>query len=189
MSPRTATLHVYTFKAGVLGKLGHDLRLSLRDFDVRLQGHRVEARFATASFIVDGVAHGREVDFDGLSSKDKANIESTIRELLASAKTPEARYHGEVKPAESKHPRSVAGRLSLRGVEQPLDVQVEVRADVVVVSAAFAPTSFGIAPYKALGGAIRLQDRVEIELRLQIPDGTASALLAEDSDVSFVAAR
>lgn len=189
MSPRTATLHVYTFKAGVLGKLGHDLRLSLRDFEVRLRGTSVEARFATSSFVIDGVAHGRKVDPEGLSSKDKSTIEGTVRELLESAKTPEARYRGEVMLAEGGRPRSVAGRLVLRGVEQALDVQLEAQANLVVASASFAPTRFGIAPYKALAGAIRLQDRVEIELRLHIPEGSARELLAEGSDTVFAPQR
>ena len=189
MSPHTATLRVYTFKAGVLGKLGHDLRLSLRDFEVRLRGTSVEARFATASFVVDGVAHGRKVDPEGLSSKDKSTIEGTIRELLESAKTAEARYHGEVVLAEGGRPRSVAGRLTLRGVEQAIDVQLEAHTDHIVASAAFAPTRFGIAPYKALAGAIRLQDRVEIELRLNVPEGSVRELLAEGSDTVFAPQR
>jgi hypothetical protein len=175
MSPLEATLHVYTFKAGVLAKLAHDLRLSMHDFDVRLHGTTIEARFATASLEVDGVVHGRVLDPNVLSSRDMATIRDTMRTLLDCDRWPEARFTGELL-GERGGPnvaRRVSGRLQLRSIVTDLSGTVTEQGTDVRVAFEFPPSLFGITPYKALGGALRLKDLVEVELRLRLAGGKA----------------
>lgn len=152
-----ATLHVFTFKEGLLARLAHDLRLHVERFSVDSDGATVRATFHPSSVRVDGVAHGERVDATALSEKDRRSIEATVaNELLPGVVTLE----GEVRDG------AVRARLTMRGRARELDLPVRVVGNELHVEAELVPSRWGVAPYKAVGGAIRLQDRWRVRLVL-----------------------
>ena len=158
-----ATAHVYTFKEGFLARLAHDLRLTVGKFEIHLERSKLRASFAADSLRVDGVARPAGVDAGALSADDKADIEDTIRRvLLQSAAHPQIEVHGTLTPVGEGFAADVEVRL--RGVTQRLRVPIEIEPDRTVARVELAPSHFGIAPYKALAGAIRLQDRVVVSI-------------------------
>ena len=60
--------------------------------------------------------------------------------------------------------RQFEGTLTLAGRAASITAPIEVTDAFARVSLELQPTRWGIAPYKALMGAIRLQDRVRITL-------------------------
>jgi hypothetical protein len=158
-----ARVHVFTFKQGLLARLAHDLRLSVSRFEIRVDHDAVQATFEADSLCVDGVAHGDSVDREALTKEDKSKIERTVRtELLRSAEHPRIELKGTLKRDGAT--LAVEGELSLRGQRQGLRVPVGVERERTFVEVELSPSRFGIQPYKALGGAIRLQDRVVIRV-------------------------
>jgi hypothetical protein len=160
-----ARAYVYTFKEGLLARLAHDLRVSVTRFELRFEHGRVDARFDAGSLAVDGVARGESVDRAALTSDDKAKIEATIRnEILHSARHPDIRVTGSIGRGDGS--LIVDAELHLHGHSQGLRVPVRSEPQRTFVEVALKPSKFGISPYKAVAGAIRLQDRIVIRVEV-----------------------
>jgi hypothetical protein len=154
----SSTLHVFTYKDGLLARLAHDLRLTITRFEVDLTGTQVKARFDVTSARVDGVAHGDRVDGTALSDKDKNTIEATIpKEILGH--TP-VLFDGEWSDDRAW------GRLTILGRAVDVELPVVRAAHALVVETELTPSRWGVVPYRAMLGAIRLQDRWRVRLTL-----------------------
>ncbi|MCY1005084.1 YceI family protein [Nannocystis pusilla] len=156
-------IHVFTFKDGLLARLAHDLRLSLGRFEIRRDGTALSGRFWPATLRVDGVVgkDGR-VDVDGLGAGDKAKIQRNITdEILLTAQHPEVSFTGALTPGGV-----LDGRLVMLGRTAPVRAPVRVEGDRLRADFTLVPSQWGIAPYKALAGAIKLQDRIVVSLDL-----------------------
>jgi hypothetical protein len=177
-----ANFRIYTFKAGVLARLAHDLQLSADVFELILQAGRVSASVDVASLRVDGVISPRGLEPNALSEHDKRQITATIRkEILDVAHFERVEFAGELELTSSRVP----GSLRLRGQERPLTFELEVQADRVFARAELAPSQFGIEPYKALAGAIKLQDRVRLEAELLLAGQSAAELSRSAEPLRF----
>jgi polyisoprenoid-binding protein YceI len=175
-----ATVFVYTFKEGLLAKLAHDLRLSAHDVEITLKGEALEARVAATSLVVDGVAHGETIDTQALSDHDKRKIQDTMAdEILQARAHPHVQWQGQVRRTTGER-YEVDGTLTVRGVRQALRAPVAVQPDGLSVELELQPSRFGIPPYKALAGAIRLKDRVVV--RLHLHTNTPPAALLANAD-------
>ncbi len=152
-----AEIQVFTFKDGLLARLAHDLRLSLRRFELRRAGETISGTFWPGSLVVDGAVSKGRVDATGLSEGDRRSIAGNIAEVLQVGRFPEVTLTGQVTAGR------FAGTLTLVGRTLPIEAAVTtdgvVRAEVVLV-----PSRWGIAPYRALAGAIKLQDRVVVRV-------------------------
>ena len=174
MATTPAKIQVFTYKDGLLARLAHDLRLSLGRFEVVREGDEIRARFWPGSLAVDGVV-GRDgaVDTTALSDSDRKKITGNIAEhVLALARYPEATFTGKIVEGE----RAVDGTLTLVGRTVPLRVEVRAANGRLTAEVPLVPSRWGITPYRALAGAIKLQDRVLVKIDLPADgDGRWSA--------------
>lgn len=165
----TATIQVFTFKDGLLARLAHDLRLSLRRYEVRREGAAITGTFWPGSLVVDGsVGKGGAVDADAFSAGDRGKIGDNLAEVLKVGQHPEVRLVGTIAGS------TITGTLTLAGETRPIRVEVlrgggRLRGEVTLT-----PSQWGIAPYRALAGAIKLQDRVVVRVDLPVDPGGAS---------------
>lgn len=161
-------IHVYTFKAGVLSRVAHDLKLNLERFQVGFEGEELSAWFDTNSLQVDGAVQRGALAPDLLSPAQRDEIERTIRaEVLKSDAYPQARFDGRVTESAGRY--QVSGELELVGRRRPLQFEAarqerQVRAELELV-----PSQWGIRPYTALFSTLRVADRVRVVLRLELP--------------------
>ena len=159
-------VHLFTYKAGLLSRVAHDLRLHPEHLTVRCEGQQIAVEIEAASLRVDGVMSGGRLDPETLSSRDRAKIVKTIQtEILVARAHPTIRFRGELHGSEGPSPRA-QGELTLKGISRPLTIHARRVGARLHARVELQPSHFGIAPYKALAGAIRLQDRVEVELNL-----------------------
>jgi polyisoprenoid-binding protein YceI len=159
-------IRVFTFKDGLLARLAHDLRLTVEKVAIKRSGDDVEARFDPASIVIDGAMVGGRCDPDALDRDDRTKIAETLRDtILNVARHKTIEFRGELRERESGAIR-VDGELELAGVRRPLGFVAVRRDGRLSASVILRPSEFGIPPYKALAGAIRLQDRVLVELDL-----------------------
>ena len=162
------SLHVYTFKAGLLARAAHDLRLSVSRFEIVATGNRLSAWFDPDSMIVDGVASNGEVDSAAPAELDKRTIGRTVRdEILSTRQYPRIEYEGTF--VQSVTSVQVTGVLSLRGRRAPVSIELAPEQGDLVAHVSLVPSRWGIRPYRALFGAIHLQDRVDVVLRVADP--------------------
>lgn len=176
-----ATIHVFTFKAGLLARVAHDLRLTAHKHELTLEGHRIRGYCAADSLAVDGVMTAHGLDPNGLSDKDKRQILETVQnEILDSRRFPRIEFEGQVEK-RSQQQLSLRGQLRLKNQNRPIVTDLMHSADRVQATFELKPSEFGIAPYKALAGAIKLEDRVRVSIAIVL-DGQNPLELLERAE-------
>ena len=153
---------VYTFKEGILSSIAHDLRLSLERFEVKQEGNQVQGTFWPESLKVDGAMRNEQLQEKALNFLERKQIQRTIRkEVLQTKRFPTARFLGIISPEGLK------GELTMMGQQRSVKIAVEERGHTVCGSVQLEPSRWGIAPYSAFLGTLKLQDRIRIEFRLE----------------------
>jgi hypothetical protein len=161
------TIHVFTFKEGVLSPIAHDLRLRLERFAITLQGDEVTSEFDLRSLFVcgamrDGLAQPAELD-----ASKRAEIERAMHDdVLRTNEHPAAHFVGRAVQDRTSDALAISGTLELRGRSAPLSFSVRNDGDIYRAQIELCLTGWGIAPYRALFGAIRLKDAVRIDIAL-----------------------
>ena len=153
---------IYTFKEGLLSSVAHDLRLSMSRFQITLDGAKVEGLFWGDSLNIDGVMKQGTLDEKALNFLEKAQIKRVIRkEILQTQRFPTAAFSGTLVEQE------VNGELTLKSRQQPLSLSICGARNRVSGTVEITPSQWGIAPYSALLGTLKLQDRVLIEFDVE----------------------
>ena len=170
-----AVMRVY--RAGSLARLGHDHVVASRDiqgfilFPARLPDARADLFVPLDLMTVDEPALRAEAGFQ--TQPSAIDIENTRRNMLD--KTLETVRHPfatlRFTPLPGSLPAiSVNADITLRGNTrtQIVPVQIEASANLLRISGQFGlhQTEFGIAPFSVLGGALQVDDRVDIRFEL-----------------------
>ncbi len=153
------TIRVYTFKdrRKLLSPVAHDLRLSLQRFEVTRDGETVRVRCTVDGFVVDGKMVGGAVET--MRDKDRRDVLDNLRKkVLKTRRHAEATFEGTYTNGR------VSGELSLVGRRAALDFELTEEAGRLQGRFDLQPTRWGIPPFKALLGAISLEDRVVVEI-------------------------
>ena len=150
---------VHVFKAGVFSAFGH--------------GHEVRAPLA-AGVIREGEPAGVELRVDArqlkvldpdLSQKDRAEVQETMLgpKVLDSTRFSEIRFRSTAVEKSGADHWQVRGDLTLHGQTRPVVVEVRRQAGRYLGSATFKQTAFGITPFRAAGGTIKVKDEVKVD--------------------------
>ena len=172
-------LVVRVYRGGRLAKLGHDHVVSSREprgFIDADQG-RADLYVAVESLVVDDAAQRAAAGFDSHPSEsDIAGTRSNMLEKVLEAE----RFPFVVLRVRALERDAVQAELSLHGVTRPLRIpaKIERGAERIGVSGSFAfnQTDFGIEPFSVFGGALAVQDRVELSFAMRaarVPDAKA----------------
>ncbi len=165
----TAECLVFTRKAGLLAAVGHDLKLRVERFEVAIDDQGIRARFDAASFrVVCAQVDGKDAP-GALSQRDRGEIEKTIaREVL------EARKHAAIEfrsgPVAVSADPEIEGVLSIRGRERPVRLKARREGDRAIVETTLHQPAFGIRPYSAMLGALRIQPDVRVRIATPWPE-------------------
>lgn len=176
-------LRVWTRKAGLLARAAHDLCLETRDLTVEVERPpgagvgdelRVRVVVPVASLRVLGQVHaGGRVE--PLKPSDHQDIEGNLRgpRVLDAARYPEVRWEGAGSPAGAS--LRLSGPLHLHGRSAPLPLTAQLAAGegglTVTGEVSLRQTAFGIEPFSALLGALKVQDELRVSWSLRWPGG------------------
>jgi hypothetical protein len=164
-----AAIYIYTFKEGLLSKLAHDLRLSVTRFEISARGTEIDARIEPASLRIDGVMKSGQLARGEPSDGDREKIKhNLLHDVLRASEFPEVRFVGRAHSREA--PFTVSGELTLCGVTRPVSMLLIVRGEAGSATREprlegeleLSPSQWGIKPFRALGGALRVQDRIRV---------------------------
>ncbi|MCA9528232.1 MAG: YceI family protein [Myxococcales bacterium] len=160
-SINTGNVHLFVFKEGLLSALGHDLRLGVREFRVDLDEDQVQATFRVDSIRVDGVMRDGRFDDGGLSPKQKREILDNINsKVLLTRRHPEIVFRGR------RNGMKVTGDLAMVGRSNGVELTVTHVSGRYRGRVEIKPLRWGIAPFSAMLGALKIQDRVVVEFEL-----------------------
>lgn len=170
-------LYVDSFREGMLAVIGHDLRIEAERFEVRASAGELTARVELASLRVIGCMVNGRLDASAPSPGDRAEIEQRMRrEIFGAAPSPEASLIGTVRADGAGW--LIAGMLALCGRSQPLSARVARVAGALEARVELVPSRFGIAPFRAFGGALRIADRVVVSVQLPLDAASPGSDLA-----------
>jgi polyisoprenoid-binding protein YceI len=160
LGPDNGTLSVKTGRSGAAAKAGHDLVIQVTSWEATL-----DVGAASLTLDVDS-ASLRVIQGTGgmqaLGDDDKANIHQTIDEDVLKGESIEFRST-EVELADGRI--VVRGDLKLAGATHPVAFDVLVGDDgKLSASALLKQTDWGMKPYSALFGALKVADEVEVTL-------------------------
>jgi len=171
LGPDDATLTVRTGKAGAASKAGHNLRIEVTSWRATIDvagdaGQTAMALTADPRSLRVREGHG---GMQALGDDDKASIEETIDDEVLEGAGIEFRSRRVA--AASDGTLSVEGDLDLAGRSHPVAFDL-VAGDGgrVTASARIRQTDWGIKPYSALFGTLKVVDEVDVEI-----DGTLPA--------------
>ena len=160
---------IFTFKDGLLSAVAHDLKIRVTDFVVELddQNDHIKGSFDTSSLrVVNAVHNGADtpnVPGDG----DKKKIEDTIvKDVLHSDKFPKIEFESEAF-REKGEGYQVKGKLTLHGKEATVIVDVSDDGERYVAEAVLHQPDFGIKPYSAMMGTLKIKP--DVKIRIAVP--------------------
>ena len=176
VGPAEGTLVIRTKREGAAARMGHDLTLTATRWNAVVSvdaetpnSSSVRATVDTGSLVVTEATGGAI----GLSPSQKIEVETNIREkVLHSEKHPEVAFASTSVNGDPSV-GSVSGDLTLAGQTRP--VTLAVRMDdssgnpIVRATAAIVQTEFGIKPYSAMLGALKVKDVVELSVEVRLP--------------------
>jgi hypothetical protein len=183
-----AILHVFTFKAGLLARMAHDLRLTFKQHEITVHARRVRAFAVAESLEIDGVMTASGLDTRTLSARDRRSILETVHnEILLSRSYPRIELDGSIQTLAGGR-NMLSAELRLRGQARPIETELIRSGDHLQSVFELKPSAFGIAPYKALAGAIKLDDRVRISVDVALAGQTPEELLERSEPLQLKAA-
>jgi polyisoprenoid-binding protein YceI len=164
LGPDDGTLSVRTGRTGTVAKAGHDLLIEVRAWTATLDLDAPRLTLdadSTSLHVIEGTGGMKALD-DG----DHANIRQTIhdevlkRDDIVFRSTDVQRTDGGL---------AVRGDLTLVGTTRPIAFDLALADEQVTGTAVVKQTEWGMKPYTALFGALKVADevRVEIDARLQ----------------------
>jgi hypothetical protein len=140
--PHNATLTIHTARAGAAAKAGHDLVIEVGTWEATVAGGTLTLTADPHSLKVLSGSGGMKA----LDDDDKRNIEQTIRD--------------EILPPD---PITYAdGKLTLNGRTAPVGATVTDTGGEATVT----QTDFGLKPYSALFGTLKVADDVRVSAEL-----------------------
>jgi polyisoprenoid-binding protein YceI len=161
LGPADGTLSVRTGRTGAVAKAGHDLRLEVAAWEATVEEGRVELTADATSLKVREGTGGMQA----LDDADMANIETTIDDEVL-RREPIVFRSTEV--TETDGGLTVRGDLTLLGQTRPIGFDVAIADGVLRAVAVVKQTDFGIKPYSALFGALKVADEVRVELEARV---------------------
>jgi polyisoprenoid-binding protein YceI len=170
LGPNDATLTVRTRKAGAASKAGHNLRIEVTSWRATLDVAEDPAETAMALTADARSLRVREGTggMQALGDDDMKNIEQTIDDEVLEGSAIEFRSR-RVEPGPNGA-LSVEGDLDLAGTSRPVTFALSTEDDGRVTgSARIKQTEWGIKPYSALFGTLKVVDEVDVEIDGTLP--------------------
>ena len=176
LTSNSGKLFVYTFKEGFLSAVAHDLLIDVTNFTVKLNitdasldSSNVDAATQADSLRVICATKNRQRHPETLKEKDKADIDEAIsKDVLHPNKYPTINFRSTsflIKDGGFH----IKGDLNLHGVTHPIEFDITItNGKDIRGKVAISQKDFGIKPYKALSGTLKVKNVVDAVSELNL---------------------
>lgn len=177
LTPAGGTVLIHTGREGMAARVGHDLVLEVTSWTatVTVDGEDVTRSTVAASFDA-GSIEVREGTGGAtpLSDRDRGDIRKSLAEkVLKSSSNPEITLRSTGVETGEGGALDVVADLTILGVTRPVRFQLATEAgDGISRLTGRIPlvqSTWGIKPYSAMLGALKVPDRIEVSVDLRIP--------------------
>jgi polyisoprenoid-binding protein YceI len=178
LGPDRGRIVLHTFRDGLAAQAGHDLTIEIPRWSGELVVNddlspaSLEARIDLGDLVVREGTGGVKP----LTDRDRREIAVTARKVLGAGQHPEAVFAADSFRPAADGGGEISGTLMLRGQARPLRLQVkQTGADRYHAEAQVVQSDYGIKPYTAFLGALRVRDAIDVTIELDLSDPAAGA--------------
>jgi polyisoprenoid-binding protein YceI len=171
LSTESGRIVLRTFRDGLASTAGHDLVIELPRWSGELvvdddkTPESLEVRINIDALVVLEGSGGLKP----LTDRDRREIATTARRQLSTDQHPEAVYSATGFEMSGEG-GVIEGNLTIRGVTRPLRLQVsQPEPGTYRGTGTLVQSAYGIKPYTAFFGALKVRDAVDIEVNAVIP--------------------
>jgi polyisoprenoid-binding protein YceI len=172
--PNSGRMLLRTGRTGVGSSVGHDLTIEVIDWSAQLDVPETGPADATATAHIDLTSLVVREGTGGarpLSEKDRGEIEDNARRTLGVDRYPTASFES-IRISTRADGGTISGTLTLHGVAAHIDVDVrEESPERFRATAVVSQSAYGIRPYSAFLGALKVRDDVEVEIEIDQASG------------------
>jgi hypothetical protein len=164
LGPEDGILSVHTERRGTVAKAGHDLLLHVTTWSATLDLDAPSLELdadPTSLRVREGRGGMMALDED-----DHANIHTTIDDEVLLRR--DIRFRSTVIEVAGEN-AAVRGELTLFGSTRPAEFDLALSDGRVRGAAVVKQTDFGMKPYTALFGALKVADEVRVEIDAALP--------------------
>ena len=165
------TVAVFIFKDGIAARMGHDLKILAHGVSCTLEKGgteplRIEALINPRQVKVNCAQTSGHDDLGALSASDKNKINGHIQDDVLRTRT-----HGEIRFVSTKVTATangfdISGNLTLTGQTRPIRLHAERQGDRYVARVRLNLPDFGIKPFSAPLGVLKIKPEVVVEVAL-----------------------
>ena len=177
-------IEIQVAKDGFFKAFGHDHLVSATKFSGSVQLAAAKMEESSVSFTAD--AGSLRVIDPGESEKDRNEVQATMlgEQVLDVARYPQIQFSSStirvVSASKNTFDLQVIGALSLHGTQKSITLPVHVQlADdgslICDTEMSLLQSDFGITPYKAAGGAVKVKDKLKLTFHIVATKGASSA--------------
>ncbi len=174
LGPESGKLLIKTSRSGLGSLAGHDLTIEVTRWHADVTADSAAAARSSVQVSIEvGSFEVREGTggVKPLTDGDREEIKATIREkILRTREYPDITFRS-TRVEGTAESFSIDGDLTINGTARPVTVHGRLAGDVAQGSAAIAQSRWGIRPYTAFFGALKLSDEVAIEFDIRLPGG------------------
>ena len=174
LGPQSGKITLNVYRDGVAAKMGHNLVLEATKWRGKAEVVGDDPAASSVQLTIDPRSL-EIIDAQGgikpLSDKDRADIKRNINDkILITSRNPEITFRSTEVSGIAPNIK-VKGNLTLAGKSRPvtLNVRVDERLDRATGKTTIQQSSFGIKPFSALFGALKIKDSVDIQFDIKIP--------------------
>jgi polyisoprenoid-binding protein YceI len=162
---------LHTYRDGLASQAGHDLTIEAARWSGELTVTDklvlagIEVRIDMGSLVVRDGSGGLKP----LTDRDKREIGVTARKVLGADRNREATFTATKFEPGSSGGGVISGTLTLAGAARPLRLEVsETGPGAYRARTSVVQTAYGIKPYRAFLGSLKVRDAVEVEIEIEI---------------------
>ncbi len=173
VGPSQGTLQLHTGREGVAKKVGHDLIIEAKKWTAKVNVDADDLTKSTASVTVDTrsleVVSG-EGGAKALSDKDRKDIKENIdKKVLKTDKFPDITFTSSRVESKGADKVTVHGDVTIMGTARPASMDITLAAGKATGTMTLKQTDWGIKPFSALMGALKLADVLQVQVEATVP--------------------
>jgi polyisoprenoid-binding protein YceI len=173
LGPDRGRILLSTFRDGLAATAGHDLTIEATRWSGVLEVNGdsspagLDVRIDLGALVVrDGTGGVKP-----LSDRDRREIAVNARKVLAADRHPEATFAASGFAPAAGGGGEISGTFTINGTARPLRVRVsETSPDHYHAEATVVQSDYGIKPYSAFFGALRVRDAVDVAVDVDLPE-------------------
>lgn len=166
-APPEATCTVRAWKAGLLAAVAHDVELRVTRFWLEVDDDGIRGEFDATSFEIAGAVRHDRVESGALSAKDKSDILDNVRKSVFAKHQPAKVTFRCDDVDDDGDQLSGEGELAIPPFRRALSFRAKVAHGRAICELQLNQPDWGIAPFKAALGGLRVQP--EVTVRVEIP--------------------